>query len=105
MSGTRRLAMGLAVVLSMVHGIGGVDRAAAQAKPEGEMRWALYVTVPPAWFDPGESSASHTVLDPLRAARRRRQADAGQPPDAEPGRVLDDERRSEDATSSSCARA
>jgi peptide/nickel transport system substrate-binding protein len=28
--------------------------APAQPKPEGEMRWALYVTVPPAWFDPGE---------------------------------------------------
>ncbi len=29
--------------------------AAAQTKPEGEMRWALYVTLAPAWFDPGES--------------------------------------------------
>jgi peptide/nickel transport system substrate-binding protein len=26
----------------------------AQAKPEGEMRWALYVTLAPAWFDPAE---------------------------------------------------
>ena len=26
----------------------------AQAKPEGEMRWALYVTIAPAWFDPAE---------------------------------------------------
>jgi len=32
----------------------GVD-ASAQAKPEGEMRWALYVTVSPSWFDPGEA--------------------------------------------------
>ena len=32
----------------------GVDGAAAQPKPEGEMRWALYVTVAPAWLDPGE---------------------------------------------------
>ena len=29
-------------------------KPAAQVKPEGEMRWALYVTVPPAWLDPGE---------------------------------------------------
>ncbi len=29
-------------------------RSAAQAKPEGEMRWALYVTLSPVWFDPGE---------------------------------------------------
>jgi peptide/nickel transport system substrate-binding protein len=31
--------------------VGAVE---AQPKPEGEMRWALYVTVPPAWLDPGE---------------------------------------------------
>src|SRR5262245_31394024 len=28
--------------------------ARAQAKPEGEMRWALYVTLSPQWFDPAE---------------------------------------------------
>lgn len=28
--------------------------AAAQSKPEGEMRFAMYVTVSPAWLDPGE---------------------------------------------------
>jgi len=42
------------VVVSVWLGSGGLDRASAQAKPEGEMRWALYVTMPPAWFDPGE---------------------------------------------------
>src|SRR5262250_89640 len=31
-----------------------VEAVEAQQKPEGEMRWALYVTVPPAWLDPGE---------------------------------------------------
>ncbi|MGH2360825.1 MAG: hypothetical protein ACRDGM_09840, partial [bacterium] len=31
-----------------------VNEAAAQTKPEGEMRWALYVTLSPTWFDPGE---------------------------------------------------
>src|SRR4029453_17385188 len=31
---------------------------AAAPKPEGEMRWALYVTLAPAWFDPGEVSGS-----------------------------------------------
>ena len=30
--------------------------AVGQTKPEGEMRWALYVTLPPVWFDPGEVS-------------------------------------------------
>src|SRR5207245_10332498 len=29
-------------------------RPAPAAKPEGEMRWALYVTLAPLWFDPGE---------------------------------------------------
>ena len=37
--------------------------AAAQTKPEGEMRWALYVTLAPAWFDPGESPVG--VLTPF----------------------------------------
>src|SRR5882762_4244643 len=32
----------------------GAD-AGAQARPDGEMRWALYVTVSPSWFDPGET--------------------------------------------------
>lgn len=34
---------------------GSPGSASAQTKPEGEMRWALYVTLAPAWFDPGES--------------------------------------------------
>jgi len=35
--------------------VGGVlEDASAQAKPEGELRWALYVTLSPVWFDPGE---------------------------------------------------
>ena len=40
----------LAVVLLAGSGV----PASAQAKPEGEMRWALYVTLAPAWFDPAE---------------------------------------------------
>jgi hypothetical protein len=28
-------------------------RPTSQPKPEGEMRWALYVTLSPVWFDPG----------------------------------------------------
>src|ERR671937_358650 len=27
---------------------------AAAYKPAGEMRWALYVTISPAWFDPSQ---------------------------------------------------
>jgi peptide/nickel transport system substrate-binding protein len=34
--------------------LAGPASARAQAKPEGEMRWALYVTLSPAWFDPAE---------------------------------------------------
>src|SRR5256885_15036395 len=54
MHDTRRLAIGcLALVFVCLAG-GLFDRPAAQAKPEGEMRWALYVTLSPVWFDPGE---------------------------------------------------
>jgi len=38
--------------LALAGGLAG--GAAAQTKPEGEMRWALYVTISPQWFDPGE---------------------------------------------------
>ena len=37
--------------------------AAAQTKPEGEMKFALYVTLPPAWLDPGEATPG--VLSPF----------------------------------------
>jgi hypothetical protein len=37
---------------------------AAETKPEGEMRFALYVTVAPAWLDPGEA-----VLGPVEIQR------------------------------------
>ena len=43
--------VGLALLLLSVCLFGN---ATAQAKPEGEMRWALYVTLSPVWFDPGE---------------------------------------------------
>src|SRR5262249_36992605 len=53
--GGRRRFMGviglLLAALLVVALAGAVE---AQQKPEGEMRWALYVTVPPAWLDPGE---------------------------------------------------
>src|SRR5438046_6883808 len=51
MTRTRIVALGL-VVLLLVAGSSG--SASAQTKPEGEMRWALYVTLAPAWFDPAE---------------------------------------------------
>jgi peptide/nickel transport system substrate-binding protein len=47
----RRLALAL---LCAALCLGPAADAAAQARPEGEMRWALYVTVSPSWFDPGE---------------------------------------------------
>ncbi len=49
-----------AAILSWAMTVGGPGSAAAQTKPaqvtpEGEMRFALYVTIAPAWLDPGES--------------------------------------------------
>ena len=46
----------LAALLALATMVGSPRQAAAQTKPEGEMRWALYVTVAPTWFDPGESA-------------------------------------------------
>jgi peptide/nickel transport system substrate-binding protein len=47
-----RRVVALALVLALV--AASPPGAAAQAKPEGEMRWALYVSLVPAWFDPAE---------------------------------------------------
>ena len=48
-----RTLVSLILVAALVLGA-GLTPVAAQAKPEGEMRWALYVTLAPAWFDPAE---------------------------------------------------
>src|SRR6266496_1685233 len=44
-----------AAILAWAMALGGPGPAAAQTKPEGEMRFALYVTVTPALLDPGEA--------------------------------------------------
>src|SRR3954462_153705 len=47
--------LAVAAVLAWTATMGGLDYAVAQTKPEGEMKFALYVTIAPAWFDPGEA--------------------------------------------------
>src|SRR5207249_11312877 len=49
-----RVILTLALILVLGAALGAATDAGAQAKPEGEMRWALYVTIAPAWFDPAE---------------------------------------------------
>jgi peptide/nickel transport system substrate-binding protein len=44
-----------AAIVAFATAAAGLGGATAQAKPEGEMRFALYVTVAPAWLDPGEA--------------------------------------------------
>src|SRR5262249_55366412 len=60
MSRSRSLGRGLAHACAIALLLWGAARADAQAKPEGEMRWALYVTLSPLWFDPGEVSGQIT---------------------------------------------
>src|SRR5256714_11287318 len=48
-----RVLCGLLLVSGLL-AVGVVDDVRAQSKPEGEMRWALYVTLSPVWFDPSE---------------------------------------------------
>src|SRR5262245_37353982 len=54
MNDKRRLTIGCVVLVMALLAGGLLERPAAQNKPEGEMRWALYVTLSPVWFDPGE---------------------------------------------------
>jgi peptide/nickel transport system substrate-binding protein len=46
----------LAALLLVTLPTGALAQPRPASKPEGEMRWALYVTLAPAWFDPGEVS-------------------------------------------------
>ena len=47
--------LAFAAVLAWAASVGGSGPGLAQTKPEGEMKFALYVTMAPAWFDPGEA--------------------------------------------------
>jgi peptide/nickel transport system substrate-binding protein len=59
MTARRIVAVTVLSMLSLAVAAGPRD-AAAQAKPEGEMRFALYVTISPQWFDPGEVTGQLT---------------------------------------------
>jgi peptide/nickel transport system substrate-binding protein len=54
MDRSRMMALGLVVALSLPLLFGVPAPTAAQTKPDGEMRFAMYVTISPNWFDPGE---------------------------------------------------
>jgi len=49
-----RLAVALLVVLAASLWPGAAAPPAAQTKPEGEMRFAFYITISPVWFDPSD---------------------------------------------------
>src|SRR5690349_2855631 len=49
----RRLALAALCCGAIATGLSG--SAPAQTKPEGEIRYAVYVTISPAWLDPGEA--------------------------------------------------
>ena len=50
----RRRPLGVLLLTALLLCLGFAGAGAAQAKPDGEMRWALYITISPNWFDPGE---------------------------------------------------
>jgi peptide/nickel transport system substrate-binding protein len=57
MAGRNVLGLCLVMIIGAWLGLAGSASGAGAPpyKPEGEMRWALYVTLAPAWFDPGEA--------------------------------------------------
>ena len=52
-----RVLIAVLIVFGVVGHAWAQPTAAPATKPEGEMRWALYVTLAPSWFDPGELTA------------------------------------------------
>jgi len=53
----RLLLLAALLVVTLAAHVAAQPKPAAPTKPEGEMRWALYVTLAPAWFDPSETTA------------------------------------------------
>jgi peptide/nickel transport system substrate-binding protein len=54
MTTRRPIALALLLITLVLPLTPVAHRAAAQGRPEGEMRWAVYVTLSPQWFDPAE---------------------------------------------------
>ena len=87
-----KLRLALGYVLCALYTSGLSHPLQAQTKPEGEMRWALYVTLSPAWYDPGEVVGVLTpfwVLYALHDALVKPMPGNRLTP--EPGRILDGE--------------
>ena len=53
MNRSRSMVLGLVLAL-LLSRLLEVPAAEAQAKPDGEMRFAMYVTISPTWFDPAD---------------------------------------------------
>src|SRR3989442_887638 len=53
----KRFVIAVLILAALVQDASAQPRPASPTKREGEMRWALYVTLAPAWFDPGEVTA------------------------------------------------
>src|SRR5262245_43440709 len=58
-----RLLIVLAVAVGLAADVGAQPKA-PPVKPDREIRWALYVTLAPSWFDPGELTAG--FITPFR---------------------------------------
>jgi peptide/nickel transport system substrate-binding protein len=54
MTRTLGIALGLLLTCTLALAVGAATPVMAQTKPEGELKFALYVTISPQWFDPGE---------------------------------------------------
>ena len=59
----RRRGLGLMALLLIPCLLWASGHGVAESrKPAGEMRWALYVTISPAWFDPGAVVGVYALL-------------------------------------------
>ena len=59
-----RFMLSVAAWVCVLLACGLLATPAAAYKPEGEMRFALYVTISPAWFDPAQVAVAggHALL-------------------------------------------
>jgi len=67
---TRRARLAAVLVATLL--FAGLARPAAAPAVEGELRWALHVTLAAKWLDPAETEAFNTPSAPMEDLRLKK---------------------------------
>src|SRR5262245_51634991 len=63
----RRVRGSLGLFVLLLVSLAALSSSRAEAAPEGQMTWAVHISLAPTWFDPGETSGIITPFMVLYA--------------------------------------